>query len=225
MLWSLPSPSSPAAPSTARDIAELCLPYRRDAKLGHDAVTAAGAAPVAPCARGEDVTRGGPAARDTAPARSRGPRDHLCVSPRNRQDRDRPRTPSPDGPRSKAALQLVRRQIVALAPSWACLAASSSSSQRDAMSPTPGRSMRRRRATVAPTQNSFRNAGPPARSGARRLARRHGGLALPVGCDRPRQDDKQASNESPRHSRSRRRSYWTSACGARDESAEPATMR
>ena len=91
MLWSPPSPSSPAAPSTARDIAELCLPYRRDAKLGHDAVTAVGAAPVAPCARGEDVTRGGPAARDTAPVRSRGPRDHLCVSPRNRQDRDRPR--------------------------------------------------------------------------------------------------------------------------------------
>lgn len=171
MLWSPPSPSSPAAPSTARDIAELCLPYRRDAKLGHDAVTAVGAAPVAPCARGEDVTRGGPAARDTAPVRSRGPRDHLCVSPRNRQDRDRPRRlRMPDGPRSKAALQLVRRQRVALAPSWACLAAKQQ----------PGRGSQRSRA--------------------------------------PR-------NESPRHSRSRRRSYWTSACGARDESAEPATMR
>ena len=57
-----------------------------------------------------DVARGCLAPRHPAPTRR--PRDHLRISPRHRQHRDRrhrPRTPSADGPRSKPALQGARR--------------------------------------------------------------------------------------------------------------------
>ena len=66
------------------------------------------AASAAPRARGGDVARRGPAARDPAATRACRPRDHLGVSPRHRQHRDRPhrpRTPSADGPRVKPALK------------------------------------------------------------------------------------------------------------------------
>ena len=60
------------------------------------------AASAAPCARGRNVARGCPASGHSASARARRSRDHLRLSSRHRQHRDRPyraRTPSADDPR------------------------------------------------------------------------------------------------------------------------------